>query len=269
MTLRLLLLLSSLAVCGPVAALDLSDHWWSSERAGRGIMLEQRGERAYAVIYDFRADGTPVWYLAPQLTVTRTTPDGLPTLTGALVRMFHNGDGATPPLDADQVGEFTLTAESAATARIVYTVAGVATTASIRRLDYADTRPDGDFAATIAFDPNRGLTPLPGADVVVTTRWSASTTAAGEFRLSSETTTDAGIVRCTYAGIDGKPIYTQAGRIGTIRAASLCNGVAGSLVLSNMEFTANGFAARIDETGARRIVDGRLAAVRLITAIVP
>lgn len=269
MTLRPLLLLASLAACDPVFALDYSDHWWNPARSGHGIMLEQRGGRAYAIVYDYRADGTPVWFIAPDLAVSITTPDGPPTFTGALVRMYKNGDGATPPFDADQVGEIAIVGETATTARVTYTVAGVATAQPIRRLDYADTHPDGDFAATIAFDPNAGLTPLPSADVLVTTVFSASRTAQGEFRLSSETTTAAGVVRCAYAGVDGKPIYSQAGRIGAIRATSLCNGVAGTLDLRDIEFSATGFSARVDETGARRIVGGRLAAVRLVTAIVP
>lgn len=30
-------------------------------------MRQQRGDRAYAIVYDYRADGTPAWYIAPDL----------------------------------------------------------------------------------------------------------------------------------------------------------------------------------------------------------
>lgn len=45
----------------PAAAMDSSDHWWNPAGSGRGIMIGQRGARAYAIVYDFRDNGLPVW----------------------------------------------------------------------------------------------------------------------------------------------------------------------------------------------------------------
>lgn len=59
------------------------------------------------------------------------------------------------------------------------------------------------------------------------------------------------------------PLYVQSRRVAELNAVSLCNGVAGTLTLRNIEFASQGFSARIDETGARSVVGGQLAAVKV------
>ncbi|TDR40110.1 hypothetical protein DFR29_114162 [Tahibacter aquaticus] len=251
-----------LLAAAPALAIDYSDHWWNPDRSGRGIMIEQRGDQAYAIVYDYRDNGTPVWYIAPQLTVAVEGPDYPPILTGALQRMFFNGDGAVPPLDADQVGEISIIGQTAATARVAYTVSGTTTVQLMRRLDYGQAQPQGRYLATIVHRPAGGTMPVP-AEQVVTTEFTATTTPAGSWTLSSQTLGPAGLVRCTYSATAGAPLYVQTGRVAELNAVSLCNGVAGTFTLRNIEFTSQGFSARIDETGVRSVVGGQLAAVKV------
>ncbi|MCQ4166774.1 hypothetical protein [Tahibacter harae] len=260
MNLRASVLFSAGLAAAPALAMDYSDHWWNPAESGRGIMIEQRGARAYAIVYDFRDNGLPVWYIAPGLSVRSAAADAPPVLSGALFRAFDNGPGTTPRIEADQVGEITIEGESVSTARAVYTVSGRRSEQPLQRLDFADTRPEGRYLATVA-TADTAASVQPAADVA-SVLFTAATTPQGEFVLSSESAGAAGVVRCSYSG-DGGPLYVQTGRTAAIRARSLCNGAAGTLLLREIEFTSAGFTARIDETGARNIAGGRLAALRL------
>lgn len=262
MNLRALALLSAGLAAMPALAMDYSDHWWNPAESGRGIMIEQRGNRAYAIVYDFRDNGVPIWYIAPELTVGSDIADGAPLMTGALYRAFDNGPGVTPRIESDQVGEIAIDGETVSSARVAYTVSGKRTVQPLRRLDVADTRPQGRFIATILPAAAAGAGTQP-AESVLTTLFTASSTAQGEFVLSSESAGAAGVTRCSYSAVDGSPLYLQTGRVARISARSLCNGVAGTLDLREIEFTSAGFTARIEESGARTIADGRLAALRL------
>lgn len=263
-----LLFAAGLAAAPALAiGMDYSDHWWNPAESGRGIMIEQRGERAYAIVYDFRDNGLPVWYIAPGLTVSRATPDAPPVLSGALFRAFDNGPGTTPRVEADQIGEITINGESESAARVVYSVSGRRTEQPLRRLDFADTRPQGRYLATLATADTASASQP--AEQVASLVFTATTTPQGEFVLASESAGAAGAVRCSYSRGDDGPLYLQTGRVATITARSLCNGVAGTLTLREIEFTSAGFTARMDETGARTISGARLAALRLGSAPTP
>lgn len=262
MVLRALPALTLLLAAGPALAVDFSDHWWNPDRSGRGIMIEQRGSEAYAIVYDYRENGTPVWYIAPRLTVTVAGADALPTMTGALQRMFWNGDGAVPPFDADEVGEIRIVGQTAATAQVMYTVSNTVTLQAMRRLDYGQAAPQGRYVATIVHRSVGGTMPPP-LEQVVTTEFTATTTAQGVWSLSSQTLGPAGLVRCTYSAKAGAPMYVQTGRVAKVSAVSLCNGVEGTLSLRNIEFTSQGFSARVEETGARTVVGGQMVAVKV------
>lgn len=261
MNLRVFVLLAAALAATPLAAMDYSDHWWNPAESGRGIMIEQRAARAYAIVYDFRDTGLPIWYIAPALSVQSAAPDAPPVLSGALYRAFDNGPGTTPRVEADQIGEIRIEGQSQSTAQVVYTVSGRRTEQPLRRLDFADTRPDGRYLATVA--PATAAAASQPAENVTSVTFNATTTPQGEFVLSSESAGAAGVLRCSYSRDDGAPLYLQTGRVAAIRARSLCNGVAGTLVLREIEFTSAGFTARIDETGARTVSGGRLAALRL------
>jgi hypothetical protein len=262
MFLRVVPALLLMLAAGPALAIDFSDHWWNPDRSGRGIMVEQRGGQAYAIVYEYRQNGLPIWYIAPQLTVTADGPDHLPVLSGALQRIFHNGDGAVPPFDADEVGEITIAGQTAATARVAYTVGGNTTVQLMRRLDYGQVRPQGRYVATIVHRSAGGTMPPP-AEQTVTMEFTAITSPEGDWLLSSQAPGPVGPIRCTYSATAGAPLYVQTGRVAELTAQSLCNGVAGTLTLRDIEFTSRGFSARIDETGARTIVSGQLAALKV------
>lgn len=257
---RFLALLALAAGDPATAAGNLSDHWWNPAQSGSGLMLEQRDDRAYALLYTYAASGLPIWYVAPNLTAASTTPDGLPRYTGALVRMFANPPGSPSPHDADQIGEIEFAPSSTTAATLRYTILGVATEQPVRRLDYGETRPEGRYVATVAFRPDRG------GEATFALSFDAATDASGAWRLTSrQTLADGSVQRCTYAAAPGRPLYRQNGRLGDVDAVADCDGTPGTLRLRDLEVTPAGFAGKFERNGTYPVANGRIGAVKLAT----
>lgn len=96
-------------------------------------------------------------------------------LSGALFRAFDNDPGSTPRVEADQVGEIVSEGESVSTARAIYTVSGQRSEQPLRRLDVADTRPEGRYLATA----DTAASGLPAANVI-SVLFTATATPQGE-----------------------------------------------------------------------------------------
>ena len=68
MFLRALPVLTLLLAATPALSIDFSDHWWNPDRSGRGIMIVQRGDQAYAIVSAMRSSTRWCMSMAPAAT---------------------------------------------------------------------------------------------------------------------------------------------------------------------------------------------------------
>ena len=117
---------------------SLQDMWWAgSAETGWGVSVLQNGDRLFAALFVYNADGTPQWFVMPggAWDATRTA------YTGNLYRpagaWFWNYNPALFR-PGDPVGSATLTfAPPNDTGTLTYTISGKSGTKSIQRLPFA------------------------------------------------------------------------------------------------------------------------------------
>jgi len=94
-----------------------SGWWYAASQGGRGYFLEVQGSQAFFAGYMYRADGTPVWYVAGPTAMT--TPS---SLTANLVEVANGPTFANPTVNngvSTTTGTMTATFASATTGSLV------------------------------------------------------------------------------------------------------------------------------------------------------
>jgi hypothetical protein len=143
-----LLLLTMFLLCLPLAmparaALNYQDMWWLPSESGWGLMVLHQGNTISAVMFHYRADRKPAWYLLSN--AQRGTEE---TFTGTLFEvtgppLFGLFDPTTVlPRD---VGTMTLRFTGPNEARLAYTIEGATTQRVIERISFATPDVDGIY----------------------------------------------------------------------------------------------------------------------------
>lgn len=143
---RLLLTMLLLALLPPVparAALNYQDMWWLPSESGWGLMVLHQGSTISAVMFHYRGDRKPAWYLLSnaQRGTEETFSGTLFEVTGPpLFGLFD----PTTVLPRD-VGSMTLRFTGPNEARLSYTIEGATTQRVIERITFANLDVDGVY----------------------------------------------------------------------------------------------------------------------------
>ena len=111
-------------------AVDYSDLWWNPNESGWGMAMAQQGANIFLAWYVYDNTGKPVWYVAPNCTVSGSSCSGAlysttgpplgPTFDPNLVKVFTAGSVIVSFIDANN-------------AVLSYTVGNVSTSKTITR----------------------------------------------------------------------------------------------------------------------------------------
>ena len=144
-SLRVPLLLLLLAVAAPAEALrNYQDMWWRPTESGWGLKILHQGDTISAVLFHYRPDRKPVWYL---LSNAVATPAG-EIFTGTLFEtsgppLFGPFDPAT--LTTRAVGSMTLRFDSRNSAQVDYTIDGQTSSKAIERITFKALDVNGSY----------------------------------------------------------------------------------------------------------------------------
>lgn len=143
-----LLLLTMLLLCLPLAmparaALNYQDMWWLPSESGWGLMVLHQGNTISAVMFHYRADRKPAWYLLSN--AQRGTEE---SFSGTLFEvtgppLFGLFDPAT--VLPRNVGSMSLRFTGPNQARLSYTIDGASTQRVIERITFANLDVDGVY----------------------------------------------------------------------------------------------------------------------------
>ena len=143
--LRPLALLALLTLAAPAHALkNYQDMWWKPTESGWGLKVLHQGNTISAVLFHYKTDRKPVWYL---LSNAVAAPAG-EIYTGTLYEtsgppLFGAYDPATVTTRA--VGTMSLRFDSRTAAQVDYTIDGNATSKTIERITFKALDVDGSY----------------------------------------------------------------------------------------------------------------------------
>ena len=144
-----LALVLALAASPALASRNYQDMWWLPDESGWGLMVLHQGDVISAVMFHYRADGQPVWYLlsnAPRGTEEFFTGT-LYEVTGPPLFGLFNPAAVLPR----NVGSMTLRFTGINEATLSYTIDGATAMRPIQRISYGDLGADGIyFGAQVA-----------------------------------------------------------------------------------------------------------------------
>lgn len=135
----LLLLLSTPLFAG----INYQDMWWKPTEGGWGLMILQQEDTVSAVMFHYRPDRKPLWYLLS--SATRASGE---VFTGTLIETDGSPlFGAYDPtaLTTRNVGSMTITFSSPRAAVVDYTINGRNASKVIERITFATTATAGDY----------------------------------------------------------------------------------------------------------------------------
>lgn len=254
-------LLAALLLCCANAAhgvsftTDASDLWFNPNESGWGVNVIHQGDTLFATFFIYNQANAPKWYVASAVTFTTVTQQGAAVFRGSLFETAGPFFGAAVfdpnSVAVREVGTVTFTLDSVTSARLEYTIDGVAVTKSITRQTWrANDISGGYLGYTIGtyFGCATGNSYSEESAVYNITQTAASVTLAIATPGKS----------CTYTGP-----YLQAGRMGTAQGNVSCSdGTSGSYLFEEVEATPTGLSARgIVQLGSCRW-EGRLGGVR-------
>lgn len=140
MALALILLL---AAWPAMAKRNYQDMWWMPSESGWGLMVLQQGDTISAVMFHYRSDGKPVWYLlssAPRGTEEYFTGT-LYEVTGPSLFGLFNPANVVPR----NAGSMTLHFTDFNQATVSYTIDGSSASKPIERISFAQLGMDGTY----------------------------------------------------------------------------------------------------------------------------
>jgi uncharacterized protein (DUF1800 family) len=125
------------ATMGTAGAANYTDIWWNPDESGWGLTLAHHDDKIFAVWYVYDTAGKPMWVVMSDGTFSA---DGR-TYTGAIHRTsgpsYRDAEFASGRVKVEPVGTATLEfAADDTTAKVSYTVSGMTTTKSVRRMAF-------------------------------------------------------------------------------------------------------------------------------------
>jgi hypothetical protein len=242
--------LAALCLSSPAAhAAFLTDLWWSPDESGWGANIVHQDDVAFVTLFVYGADGAPTWFVATASLVA-LLPNGLPVMEGTLYRTRGpRFGGAFDPskVQAAPVGRLSISPLDRAHARFDYDVDGayVSRTVARQTLRVPIAEP-----ASLGYAATLSLTLRAPDTLPVKSR------AAGTAQLQISSAMLDLVLR-----VDGETCHhhgpiLQEGRLGSMAGVYVCNsGRSGTVEISELELSRNGFVARI----AMSVPDGVLA----------
>lgn len=143
----LVILLLAGSTQAPCAA-NYQDMWWRPSESGWGVMVLQQGEVISAVMFHYRPDRKPIWYLLS------SAPRGSGEVyTGTLYEvsgppLFGAFDPNT--VDPQPVGTMTLTFNSLTSAHVDYTIGNQTDGKDIQRITFRTLDTAGNYIGALA-----------------------------------------------------------------------------------------------------------------------
>lgn len=255
--LRHLLAAALAALCIPAPAAHaafLTDLWWSAEESGWGASVTHQDDIAFVTLFVYGPDGAPTWLVATASQVA-LLPNGLPVVEGTLYRTrgpWFGGAFDPGQVRAVPVGTLSIEPIDRSHARFGYDVDGACVS---RTLSRQTLRVPVSEPATLGYTATMSLTlrapdTLPVKSRVAGTAelWITSDAAALAVHADGET--------CFHRG----PI-AQEGRFANMSGVYACSsGRGGSVELTELELSRNGFVGRISMSTAEGTLSGTIAA---------
>ncbi len=111
-------------------ASNYQDLWWKADESGWGVNIAHQGDKLFATLFTYGADGRPAWYA---MTDSNRQLSG--GITGVLYRFSGPAFDARPwrPVVPEVVGNMTLSFASGNQATLTYTINGVQVVKPIER----------------------------------------------------------------------------------------------------------------------------------------
>jgi hypothetical protein len=114
---------------------NFSDLWWNASESGWGVNVSQQADFLFVTFFVYAADRRPDWYTA-QLTYVGQDADGNPSFAGNLYATqgpWYGGTFDPNAVTIRKAGTATFSATSITSAKLSYSVDGVAVTKAIAR----------------------------------------------------------------------------------------------------------------------------------------
>jgi hypothetical protein len=121
---------------------NFQDLWWGGiSESGWGVNIAHQGNKLFATLFTYDANGQPLWFSMSDSTKTSSA-----TYTGALYRSTGPAFNAVPftpitPANLTQVGTMTFVFTDGDTGTLTYTVNGTSVTKNIQRLEFGAIKP--------------------------------------------------------------------------------------------------------------------------------
>lgn len=232
-------ILASSAV--PVAASNVSDHWWTPSESGWGVSVTQQDDIAFIVLFVHGPSGQPTWL---QGVGTRYGYDmeRNPGFAGPLYRTtgpWHGGSFDPAAVGTVQVGNVTFESNGTDSAALEYTVDGVRTIKALRRLTFRQDDWSGLYFGAVRAG-YRACAPTFVPAFNYDTGFVEIDHAGSAFTL----TLLGGHGACRFTGT-----HAQHGRLGTVQGTYACDaGPSGDFTLKGLESNERTFGARLSTT---------------------
>ena len=202
-----------LLCCIPAhAALNYQDMWWKPTESGWGLMVLHQQDTISAVMFHYRADRKPVWYL-----LSNATRGAGEVFTGSLIEtegppLFGAYDPAT--LVTRPVGTMTITFSNSRAAVVDYTINGSTASRQIERITFANTLIAGEYLGS-----QSGYASCPGTPSIDTFTFGARITigANSSVRVTLGNSLVGEPLECEWTGG-----FTQSGAIMTGSGTWVC-----------------------------------------------
>ena len=214
---------------------NYTDQWWNSFESGWGLAVFQQADVMFIDLFVYDTNSNPIWFTATA-TFQGQTGAGDFVFSGDLLQTtgsYFGGPVFTPgAVTRAKVGTITFDAVSATSAKLTYSVNGVAVSKTITRQMLKTQNLSGNYFGGSVYTAS-GCTPtaLNGTTNQFASLQIAQTgTAVTIFEASISGGS------CNFGGA-----YTQDGHLGTITGTFNCtNGDVGPFVLSEIEVTKGG-----------------------------
>jgi hypothetical protein len=225
--------LSASAAWGGIA--NLSDSWFSPQQKGNRINVVQHESGASISLMLFGPNGDPVWYSADDAEIYAYSADGLPFFRGTLNRVRGKwfGEAGSRAPETTPVGQVWFSPTTRQTAQLEFSIDGVTASLSVRRQVFGLPHMDIAYLGQLS-----GYQSLGDAR---STRVSDSGTTTFVFDEMAAITINGASGRCDYSGN-----YRLAGKQISITGEYSCaDGKSGPFQIDELEFTGNGFSAKL------------------------
>lgn len=237
----------------PAKAAFLTDLWWKSDESGWGANVVHQDDVAFVTLFVYSPAGEPTWYVATTTQVA-LMPGGLPVMSGTLYSARGPWFGAAfdPSLvRLAPVGMLSITPADASNARFDYDVDGVRASKIMSR---QSLRAPVSEPAGLGYNATMSLT-LRAPDKLPE---KSRVTGTAEMQIAHDFAT-LSVRDAEELCFHGGPIV-QAGKFSTVSGTYACtSGRTGTVEISELEFSRNGFVARISMTTPEGILAGTIA----------